>query len=242
MKNTIPAVDKTLHVLELLSTGALGQTELAKRTGASTSTCYRILQTLLSRRWVIRDESGRYALSTVFFMMSKRSPLAMFEGLEPLMVEVSQKSGLACKISVRQGGEQVTILRVDSPLGVGFSFSVGARFPLIEGTVGAALLSKETDETLELLRQRCHSDIVEVREPGLLERRVATVRKDGYVLSERETRWKINAISAPLHGEGGLVVAALTLIGNAKDFEQEHLPFICRELKTTVRHMEARLS
>ncbi len=242
MKNTIPAVEKTLQILELLSSGSLGQSELAKRTGASTSTCYRILQTLLSRRWVIRDEAGRYALSTVFYMMSKQSPLAVLEGLEPLMVELAQKINMACKISIRQGEEQVTILRVDNPQGVGFAFSVGARFPLIEGTVGAALLSKETRETLEALRQRCHYEIVEVSEPGLLERRVAMVRKEGYVMSERETRWKINAISAPLHGADGAVVAALTLIGNAKDFEPKRMRVIRAELRETVRHMEARLS
>ena len=62
MNNNIPAVEKTLALLELLSSEEKGltQAQLKEKLHISMSTCYRILQTLLAKEWVRKDENSVY--------------------------------------------------------------------------------------------------------------------------------------------------------------------------------------
>ena len=64
MNNTIPAVDKTVQILEMLAGSPCSQGELSRALGISMSTAYRILQTLRAREWVAKDDAGRYALAS----------------------------------------------------------------------------------------------------------------------------------------------------------------------------------
>ena len=64
MNNVIPAVDKSVQILEMLSEAPASQVELSKALGISMSTVYRILQTLACRDWVKKDDRGTYFLAS----------------------------------------------------------------------------------------------------------------------------------------------------------------------------------
>lgn len=214
-----------MALLECLggSDGGLSQADLCVRLGITQSSCYRIIQTLLASGWVRKDKGNRYDLAVgMLSVVGKLTDMTRrFERFQPWLEQLSTRTGLSCKLSVRRGEEQETVLRAESPLPMTVSGKLGARFPLVEGSVGAALLADtEEQEVMELCR-RCREDIRERGDAGIVLKRIASIRKDGCCGSDRYSRWNSEALSAPVRdGEGGLV-AALTLLGFPGDFDGE---------------------
>lgn len=224
--NKIPAVEKTVHVLRFLCHHKATQAELSRELGITMSTTYRILNTLREYDWVRKEEGGCYALSSGLLplLVHFRAQLRNLEHAKKVITLLSREHHLACKVSIRRDREQLTLYRAEAPGPVALTGQPGSTFPLIEGSVGAALLCLESEETLRKLVQECDVDIPEKSNPELLFKGIAEVREKGYALNLRKNRWNIAALSMPLYGEGGAVVeAAFTLIGSAEDFSASKL-------------------
>ena len=225
MNNLIPAVDKTVQMLEMLSLKGAAQSELSKSLGISMSTAYRILQTLLARNWVRKDDAGVYTVSSgilVLFNAFDRD-VKIVQKARLKVDEISSCYHIACKLSLRRGSEQLTDHRAEPPGPVALTGQAGSVFPLIEGSVGSALLADEPDLYIEELLKNCTATIPEKENPELLWNAVKEVRKNNCVLNMRQNRWNIAAFSVPLRGSSGKIFAALTLIGSAEDFAGEKL-------------------
>lgn len=222
MNNTIPAVEKTVLLMQSLARKKSSQAELSKELDIAMSTAYRILSTLRRHDWVRKNENGEYSLSGGLLPLLShfRSEMARLDHAKSLVSRVSSKYRIACKLSIRRDHEQLTLFRAEPPGPIALTGQPGSTFPLIEGSVGAALLCAEPEDTLQLLIEQCRADIPEKRDPSLLYAGIAEVRAKGYTLNLRKNRWNIAAMSVPMFGDDpGSVVAALSLIGNTDEFE-----------------------
>ncbi len=232
--NLIPAVDKAFALIEHLgrNPGGSSQAELSAKLGISASTCYRILQTMLRHDFVRKIPGGRFDLSSGLLSAAQRlfDDARRFERVQPLLDDLAAKTSFSCKLSIRQGFEQVSILRAESPSAVSVSGKIGARFPLIEGSVGAALICDDPDD-LERLAKSCKEPLEEAANPALVEERVAQIKSRGYALNARPNRWNIEAMSVPVRDASRSVVAALTLIGFQDEFKD--LPALSKALLET---------
>ena len=225
-ENTIPAVEKAVAVLTRLgeSEGGLTQAELAAALDIAPSSCYRILQTLLEADWVCKIGGTRYDLS--FGILGAVRKLtdrnARYEAMLPVLEELAAQTGLCCKLSVRRGEFQLPILRAESPRPMAVSGRVGVRFPVAEGSVGAALLAAApAAEAPELVRDG-----------------IAAIRRRGFCFNRGRNRWRVDAMSSPvLDAEGG-VIAALTLLGCDEDFRDDKLPELAGKLLDGVKKCE----
>lgn len=243
MNNMIPAVEHTIAVLEYMSSTDSGvtQSEIRQKLQISMSSAYRILQTLLKHRWVRKDDAGRYELDHGILPLVHHCYRSMqiFEHAQDLMDDITQKLNVACKISLRRGEEQTTIMRSELPGPFSLTGQVGASFPVVEGSVGAALLYQEDNDTILELLSRCTVDIPEKSFPEQLLNAVQEVRKNGIVFNLKKNRWNIAAGSIPLHDRERRVVAALTLVGNLEDFTGDKLQEITLTMKQAAIKCEA---
>lgn len=216
-EHLVPALDKALSLLEHLgrNPGGFTQAELAATLDISPSTCYRILQTLQRHDFVKKQGGGRFDISGGLLSAALRlaDRVRRFEQAQPVLEALAAKTGLACKLSIRQGFEQLTIARAESPRAVAVSGKVGARFPVIEGSVGAALLCDEEPEELAALQAHCPGGIPESCDLALLATRIAEIRRRGCILNSADNRWHVEALSTPVREASGQVLAALTLLG-----------------------------
>lgn len=236
MNNTIPAVEHTIAVLELLSnaSGGASQSEICKRLQITMSSTYRILQTLLKHRWVRKDDSGCYELDHGLLPLAHHCyrNMQVFEHAQTVIDNITRKLNVSCKISLRRGDEQTTIMRSELPGPFSLTGKIGVSFPVVEGSVGAALLYRENNDKILELLSRCAVDIPEKSSPEQLLNAVQEVRENGVVFNLKKNRWNIAAGSIPLHDRERRVVAALTVVGNLEDFSNEKLPL----LTDTMRH------
>ena len=241
-ENTIPAVEKAVAILNRLGGCAEGMTqaELAAGLDITPSSCYRILQTLLEADWVRKTGGTRYDLS--FGMLGAVRKLtdgtARFEEMTPVLEELAQSTGLCCKLSVRQGEFQIPLLRAESPRPMAVSGRIGVRFPVAEGSVGAALLASAPAAEAEKLARACADETCVADAGQLLRDGVAAIRRDGYCFNRGRNRWRVDAMSAPVRDAEGRVVAALTLLGYDEDFSEERLPAVAGTLLECAKKCE----
>ena len=79
-------------------------------------------------------------------------------------------------------------------------------------------LSQMSDDEIRALADRTADDIAEKRDVNLLLRRISEVRAKGWIFNRGNSRWRVDALSMPVHDSGGMVAAALTLLGIQDDF------------------------
>lgn len=233
-ENTIPAVEKTLELIALIGNSPvpLSRKVLEEKLGLSSSTCYRILCTLQEADWIRKLPEGTFILSAGLVSATRNlfELTAKYERMQEYLDRLSAETGLSSKFSIRRGDYQITLLRGESDSRIQISGKIGADFPLIEGSVGAALLSGESEENLEHLIRRCPEKIEERRNPELVRSRIRALKKEGVALNITPNRWHVHAMSAPVRGKDGGTEAALTLLGWEGDFEGPHLA----ELRTVL--------
>ena len=112
----------------------------------------------------------------------------------------------------------MTYFRAEPSGPVALTGHVGSTFPLIEGSVGAALLANEPEEEISALLRECEADIPEKKNPEILYDAIREVRENGIVFNLRKNRWNIAACSKPVTDHKGNIIAAVTLIGVQEDF------------------------
>ncbi|MDD5699219.1 MAG: IclR family transcriptional regulator [Victivallaceae bacterium] len=235
--NTIPALEKAIQVLDFLGRTESGaaQTQLTASFDISPTTCYRILQTLVKYDWLTRKDSI-YDLGPGLLPIASRlvNYLQRFAAVQPLLDKLAAATGLTAKISVRQGNEQVSILRAESPRPVAVSGRVGGHFPLVEGSVGGALLCKNSKNDILKLLKITTIPILEKNNPELVFERIEQCLQNGFCLNRQQNnRWNVESMSAPVYNADGSVAAAVTLLGFADDFADGRWEKLKKELTAT---------
>lgn len=238
MKNehTIPAVEKTIVLLEYLAqqNGSQTHAQLAQACGITASTCYRILRSLMKYGWICKEPDGTFSLSGGLLPLSLRVASLNgenWENIQPILENLAAETGLSCKLSIRKGElEQYVLARAEAPGPFSISGKPGATFPIVEGSVGAALLADSLKSERTALLRAVTADIPEKKDRTLLERSVDAVQQQGYILNTDHNRWRIGALSVPLRDRTGKIAAALTLLGVADDFTPENLPRLLKAL------------
>lgn len=96
--NTIPMIEKACQVVDVISKegGEAGISEIARQTGMSKSTIFRVLYTLQSWNWIQKDEaSDRYRLGLFFLQAGKQvaGKLKLEEIARPVMERVAEETG-----------------------------------------------------------------------------------------------------------------------------------------------------
>lgn len=223
-EHIIPALERAIGYLESLGESDMGMTqpELCERLGISASTCYRITQTLLKKGWVFKRSKTLYDIAPGILAVTNKlnNYKKRFESSKPVLHQLSAATGLASKLSIRHGMQQFTVLRAESPKPMAINGKTGVHFPLIEGSVGAALLSGyEYSDVIDIVEE-CSEHIEEKDRPEHLFKRLKQVKEHGYVIADH-TRWNVTAMSVPVLSQSGEVEAALTLLGFSNDFEDE---------------------
>jgi DNA-binding IclR family transcriptional regulator len=145
-KYQAPALDKGLDILEYLSAQSipLSQSEIAIGIDKTPNEIYRMLMSLESRGYILRDEvSGKYRLSLKLFYLSHRhSPVdelrkaAQFP-LEELAGTVRQ----SCHLSILYMNQVMVIIHAKSPGPIALSIEEGNLFPLPLTASGKVLLA-----------------------------------------------------------------------------------------------------
>jgi DNA-binding IclR family transcriptional regulator len=211
----VPAVDKALDILELLSTEATGlpMATLAERLDRTISEIYRTVQLLEARGYLERNADGdRYAVTMKLFRLAHAMPrIHSLSALAlPIMEELAIEIEQSCHLAVLDDFDILIIAQVDSPLPRHYSVTLGARLPVWEASSGNLLLA----QLPEAKREALFRSMTRILVPDTLQQfreRVAEIGASGK--EERESYFVsgLLTISRPVYNHVGTTVAALTV-------------------------------
>jgi DNA-binding IclR family transcriptional regulator len=201
----VNALARGLEILRVFnpSDGALGNQEIARRTGIPKPTVSRLAYTLTKLGYLIyfpdtrRYQLGPAGLSLGYAILSR---LQIRQIARPLMQQLSDEVGASVAIGMRDRLEMLYIAYTHSNASVTLRLEAGTRIPMALTAMGRAFLaglpSEERDYLMRSLARRFPEDWPRLE--SRIEAAVREVEADGFCLVAGEWQRDVNAIAMPI--------------------------------------------
>ena len=209
-----PALDKGLDILELLASvdGGLTQAEIAKALDRSPNENYRMLDRLVRRGYVVRNDAERFELTLKLFGLAHlhRPVRRLVAQATPLMRDLAARTQQANHLAVYDRGGVIVIAQFDAPGYWGIAIRVGGKVSLFNTGSGHVLLAFRSAEERALMISEQEDMAENVDFLPELEERVTQIRARGYEIMPSLQTAGVYNLSAPILGSDGNALAALT--------------------------------
>ncbi len=244
----VAVLQKALDILEVLADRSdLGLSELSERAEVSKASTYRVLSTLESRGFVIKDaDTRKYAPGVQLIALSCAvvARLDMVKIARPLMEELQAHFDETVNLGILADGQVLYVEILESAQGLRMSSQVGARDALHSTALGKAILSampaSEARELLISYRRLAATPRTIVGLEALLDE-LAVVAERGYSIDDEENEVGARCIGVPIHDLSGRAIGALSVSGPTARIPTEMVGTIGERLQEAVATIEERM-
>lgn len=190
-------------------------TELSATAGLHKSQVSRILRTFEEYGFVQRN-GGQYQLGRAFaaYATLVGTDASLIELARPIMEKLSGQTQGTVALKIREGGETVTIDRVESRHFHRVDYPVGSRLPLNASSSGKVFLAHMAPEERRALYQGgCFRQFTDRTKTQLapLEKDLGLVLLRGFAISDEEHLVGTRGLAAPIFGPADRLQVALSL-------------------------------
>jgi IclR family acetate operon transcriptional repressor len=216
----IQSLDRAIEVLKVVAGGSgMSLTEIAKASGQSASTAYRILITLEKHRIVEFVEAAQLwhvGLEAFRIGSSFLGRTRIIEQSRPVMQRVMTVTGETANLAIVDRGEVIFVSQVETHEPIRAFFRPGTRGPIHASGIGKALLAFFPEaETASILRRRKRGTFTArtiVAEADLL-KELEQIRERGWAVDDEERTMGMRCVAAPIFDQFGEAVAGISLSG-----------------------------
>jgi DNA-binding IclR family transcriptional regulator len=162
----------------------------------------------------------------------------------PAIHELHESTRETISLYVLDSDERVCIERLESPQTVRIVARLGRRLPLYAGSAGKVMLAFLPGKEQErILTQAPLAPLTEktITDPDALRRELAKVRKKGCAVSYGEWITDAAGVAAPIIGQFGELLGALSISGPAARFNKENVETYCAQVKRVAAQISERL-
>lgn len=191
---------------------------LVEHLGVPRSTVYRILNSLLAHRFIVRKEGGLFALGPRIHELAGNSPpnrdwTWLVRLAAPIIQQIAADLGEAVKLGVLDGDGVVTIHAVSSEAEHGLAVRIGHRTPLHIGGTGKVVLAFMPEEEVDklLAGHLMAYTPASITNPKALRATLKTIRERGYAEDSGEMTQSIRSFAAPVFDGGNAVLGAVSV-------------------------------
>ncbi|GAA0801156.1 IclR family transcriptional regulator [Cupriavidus gilardii] len=191
----VTAVSRALMVLEAfgVNDADLPLAEISRRTGIHKTTVLRLARTLAAHNYLVQKEDGNWRLGRAAGWLGAcyQATFNVQEVVEPVLRELSRKTGESASFYVREGDERACLLRVEGPQAIRHHVRIGSTLPLDKGAPGRVILafSGASGRPYEAIRQR------------------------GFHLSMGEREPEVSSVAAPVFGLHWRLLGSICISG-----------------------------
>ena len=246
----VPSLQRGLHVLEVIAEARqpLGATEIARQIGVTRSSAFRLIYTLRHMGFLETARDGRSFTLGPRVLNIGFAYLASMDIIDVARADLEllrDRTNVSAHLSIRDGGEMLYLICIQTRSGFLSTINVGARFPAYATPMGWLLLSDLSTRELAALYGGAPMHELTSQTPtdiATLAQRVSQAVIDGYVLSRAIIEPGGSSIAAPVHDKSGKVVAAIDIAGPDSAFDIARLDRdYLTEVLSTARRISARL-
>jgi len=242
----VQSVDRALSILETLAEDDEGYrlSDLAVRTGLSTSTVHRLLATLEKRRFVQFDRyeskwhvgARSFSVGATFARRRNFTAQAM-----PYLRKLRDLTRETANLAVVDDQSIIVLTRIESREIMRSLTKVGGRVAMVASGVGKAVLATYSDEDVNAVI--CRQGMPRLTEksivrPGELFRELQAIRRQGYAVDDEEARMGLRCVAAVVYNDCSEPLAAISVSGMTSRMTDDRLPTIGR----IVREVAAELT
>lgn len=223
----------------------LGVSELARRLGLSKGAVHRLLTTLAADGLIERNpRTGRYRLGIRMYELGTvvSSHYELHEAVAMYIDDLRLKTGETVQVGILDGHEVVYIERRESRRTLRNMVRLGHRNAAHITSCGKVLLAFLPEVELERILagwslDACTSN--SITDPDRLRAELRLVRGRGYAENVAEASTEMASVAAPIHDDGGIVVAAMSVAGPiTRMTESSRRRYATAVLDTTARISE----
>jgi IclR family acetate operon transcriptional repressor len=242
----VQSVDRALSIIETLAEDDEGYrlSDLAIRTGLSTSTVHRLLATLESRRFVAfdRTESKWHVGARAFTVGATFARRRNFSAQAvPYLRKLRDLTRETANLAVVDDEFIVVLTRAESREIMRSLTKVGGRVAMVASGVGKAVLATYADGDVNaIIRHHGMPRLTEksIVRPSDLFRELEKVRRQGFAIDDEEACMGLRCIAAVVYNDCSEPLAAISVSGMTSRLTDERLP----TLGETVREVAAELT
>lgn len=242
-------VGKALGLLVLLGDEPRGASaaELSRRAELPFSTTYRLLGSLTRDGFVDYEPDGRrYHLGLRIFQLGQRvSNHHGFAGTAlPILRRVTEETGEATILSVRDGHHHLTVNKVDGPQTFRVTSDPGHLGALHTTSVGKALVAFADDATRSQLVEGLELEPLtefSITDREAFRAEVDLVRTRGYAVMDQENELGMRAVAVPVFNSQGHAFATLATAVPVFRMSVEALVALVPLLQSAAAELSARL-
>ena len=209
-RSDVPAVEKALDVLELLSTAPQGLTmsEIATSLQRTMGEIYRIVVYINERGYIAQDpETTRHSLTLRLFELAhQNSPTnRLVKHALPILEALAIRCDQSCHLAVLYKTNVLILASAPSPRPAGYSVKSGAIFPLVETSSGPVILAHMSEEA-----RRRVLDSLSSAERDVAAERIDKIARKGFDRRSSNMVHGILNLCAPVFDHAG-VIASVTM-------------------------------
>jgi DNA-binding IclR family transcriptional regulator len=232
-----------LRALEcLVDRGDVGVSEMARHLGVTVGTGHRVLVTLVEMGFAEQNpESRRYRPSSKILSLAQqmRGRVSARDRVHLHLVELVQVVRESVHLAVLDEGVVLYLDKVTSDQPFGIEFRVGSRVPAHSTALGKVLLAFDEDVDIDAVIKA--SELLGMTDSRIdrssLLRALRTVRTNGVAEDRGEFLADVRAVSAPIRGRHGRVVAAIDVAAPRSRFDP-----VREQLRAEVQRSAERIS
>jgi DNA-binding IclR family transcriptional regulator len=210
------SLDRALSLLDGLAEGPRTLDQLAELVGVHKSTVLRLLRTLEQHRFVQRDGIRYYRLGTHLFDLAHRAleDRDVRRLVEPALRDLNAATGHTVHLASYEGGEVIYIDKYESRHNVRMYSRIGKRAPLHCTAVAKVLIAARPEaERRAVAASIDYPRLTEntITDPAAYLAELDGVAERGYAVDDAEHESFIHCIAAPIRGNRGEVLAAMSV-------------------------------
>ncbi|WP_027554788.1 IclR family transcriptional regulator [Bradyrhizobium sp. Cp5.3] len=245
----VQSVDRALSILETLAEDDEGYrlSDLAVRTGLSTSTVHRLLATLESRRFVQFDRAQSkwhvgvrsFTVGASFARRRNFSAQAV-----PYLRKLRDLTRETANLAVVDDEFIIVLTRMESREIMRSLTKVGGRVAMVTSGVGKAVLATYSDEDVgAIIRHHGMPRLTEksIVRPSDLFRELGRIREQGYAIDDEEAQMGLRCVAAVVYDDRAEPLAAISVSGMTSRITDDRLPEIGRIVRETAMELTAAL-
>jgi DNA-binding IclR family transcriptional regulator len=200
----VGVLDKSVAVLTTLESGPASLAQLVAATGLARPTAHRIAVALERHRLVTRDSQGRFVLGPrLAELATAAGEDRLLAVAQPILIQLRDLTGESAQLYRRQGDSRICVAAAERATGLRDTVPVGAALPMTAGSAAQVLLA--WDEPDRVNRG--------LRGARFTAASLAQVRRRGWAASVAEREAGVASVSAPVRGQGGKIIAAVSVSG-----------------------------
>jgi len=244
LSESVRSVDRALDILASFSREApsLSLSEISQQTGISKSTVHRLLGTLESRRFLMKNAgTGKYQLGYRFLEMA--SPImrdANRQWVSPYLTRLAEDCGETVDLATLDGNHVIYLQVVESKQRVKIAAAAGQRLPIYCTASGKAFLAympegqvkKILAENLTGFTGTTHTLSNEIIED------LRETRRRGFAISFEEYEKDINAVAAPILDEAGLPILTIAIVGPSFRLLPERMNQLGETIQSAIKDIQ----